>query len=782
MIILINLLLKMVLFKKPTSKLSDKIEKLGQKVLPIQPSNFIKFDDSSSERTSENEPVANLPSEHPRSVFNCSKGIKSKDSQKTVHSMEEGVERVNILIDKKISNEIRSVKGRLVQPSFAKTETKRKMINDKRKMYYTSKSNVFSMVNKEVNLKDLRDSKPIVPKPSTTLKLNKKIGKRKVKIQLKKNSLSIPKFDPADISSGLSDITKSYIPDFGYANQLEFDRQHGWELVLDFISKYPRRAKTANTINDLIKKKEIISQKRKDVVKNKNFTRFINQPEDRKSNYPIIERMIKIREDFENFYDEFVEFSRDFYIMKGTIKAHQQKVKRRVRKLLEWNDMRGSKIKINTGESSNILSKFSSNIQNDESSSDSSVNTKRKKMIQLEHQMSMKFDEYYFKHKRVPVGLNKKKKHISDNNFGAKKPALNAESEGWNGDHSEKDSKIVSSCDNELLRKSPIKKLNDPASLKEKRIMSHDFTTRQAEKLYKRDCKKDTLEPFLNAQSIYMKNLVQNFQRMIGVLKSQNVNRDLKSLDRIKEETQDYQYASSSKISELLNSLSVSKLECSVKDFMSQIVEKLNEMFGKNESEIKYFKNNLQRLMSSYKSVNSPKPVHKRVRSHIRKVEISRNFGDASKTIKMKPRLMSPRIKNFVKLNLGQSKRFKIKGRTRFKRIYLNDYMNPSSMRKRMNTRYKKDARSNVFTPPSTRPQTMTPFTVGSKEDLVLKKIASDTISESGDISTKVSVIKRSQLKNSVLSTSRNQAFHKVGKSFSPEMALRTCSARFKYK
>lgn len=49
--------------------------------------------------------------------------------------------------------------------------------------------------------------------------------------------------------------------------------------------------------------------------------------------------MIKIREDFEKFYDDFIEFSRDFYVIKGRVKSYQQKVRKRVKKLLEWNDM-----------------------------------------------------------------------------------------------------------------------------------------------------------------------------------------------------------------------------------------------------------------------------------------------------------------------------------------------------------------------------------------------------------------------------------------------------------
>ena len=38
--------------------------------------------------------------------------------------------------------------------------------------------------------------------------------------------------------------------------------------------------------------------------------RFANKSEDNRTNYPMIQRMIKIREDFEKFNDEFIEFSR----------------------------------------------------------------------------------------------------------------------------------------------------------------------------------------------------------------------------------------------------------------------------------------------------------------------------------------------------------------------------------------------------------------------------------------------------------------------------------------
>lgn len=82
------------------------------------------------------------------------------------------------------------------------------------------------------------------------------MDKNRPNIRLKKNSLSIPKLKPNDISSGLSDLTKSYIPDFGYSNQLEFGKIEGWNFLLDFISKYPKKEKTANMIHDLVKQKE----------------------------------------------------------------------------------------------------------------------------------------------------------------------------------------------------------------------------------------------------------------------------------------------------------------------------------------------------------------------------------------------------------------------------------------------------------------------------------------------------------------------------------------------
>ena len=69
--------------------------------------------------------------------------------------------------------------------------------------------------------------------------------------------MSLPKFQPSDISLGLSDLTKSYIPDFGYTNQLEFEDRSGWDFFLDFVSKYPKREKTANMIHDLILEKEM---------------------------------------------------------------------------------------------------------------------------------------------------------------------------------------------------------------------------------------------------------------------------------------------------------------------------------------------------------------------------------------------------------------------------------------------------------------------------------------------------------------------------------------------
>ena len=76
------------------------------------------------------------------------------------------------------------------------------------------------------------------------------------KIKLRKNSLTLTWLKPSDISKGLSDFTKSYIPDFGYQNQIDFDiHQNGWNFLLDFISKYPKREKTFNLINVLNKLK-----------------------------------------------------------------------------------------------------------------------------------------------------------------------------------------------------------------------------------------------------------------------------------------------------------------------------------------------------------------------------------------------------------------------------------------------------------------------------------------------------------------------------------------------
>jgi len=54
--------------------------------------------------------------------------------------------------------------------------------------------------------------------------------------------------------------------------------------------------------------------------------------------------MIKIREDFEKFNDEFIEFSRDFHLMKWRVKAHQFQIKNKVKKLYEWNDVSSARM------------------------------------------------------------------------------------------------------------------------------------------------------------------------------------------------------------------------------------------------------------------------------------------------------------------------------------------------------------------------------------------------------------------------------------------------------
>ncbi|CAI2368814.1 unnamed protein product [Moneuplotes crassus] len=732
----------------------------------FQSNAFINFDDS-SETTSENDPVGNLPSKPGLTAFIKAKSVEPKSSKNTLSLCEEGADKVNILIDKKISNEIRLVTGEPPNQGPEKSNMKPMVINSKRKMYHTSKSNVFSMVNKEINEKDLRDYKQIIPQPSTTIKINKKQGKKPVKIQLRKNSLSIPKFEPGDISSGLSDIKKSYIPDFGYKNQLEFTRQQGWEIVLDFISKYPRREKTANTISDLLQQKEMMKERRKEVVKNKSFIRFINQPEDRKSNYPIIERMIDIREDFENFYSEFVEFSREFFILKGRIKAHhQQKVKRRVKKLLEWNDMHASK-KNNIGDSTHILSIISANAPPRDSSSESSVNTKRKKIMQIEHQMSRKFDEYYFKHKKVPIKFPTKR-NLTNQALSSNKSILKMESEMWDDENSNKESEFGSSSGQDNPRNSPVKKMKETIkSPPKKKIFSQKITINPL-KIYRRDFKQDTLEPFLAAQSAYMKNLVQNFQRMIALLKTQNcpkksTENTQKDQDKVGQHTNDI------KISELINSFSVSRLEGSIQSFMNQTVQKLNEIFGERQSELKYFKENLSRLLSSYKTINSPKQVFsQRRKRRCRKVEISRNFGNQYQAIKMKPSLMSQRIRNFVKLNFSKEENLRRKIK-KVKRIYCNDYLSKTSARRKRNIMYKKDLRSNLFTPPSTRHQTMTPFTAMSKEEHGSKKMVHQYISEYEEISPKMSTIKKSCAKDFRFPASRNIKNRGCQNYFSPK-------------
>lgn len=57
----------------------------------------------------------------------------------------------------------------------------------------------------------------------------------------------------------------------------------------------------------------------------------------------------------------------------------------------------------------------------------------------------------------------------------------------------------------------------------------------------------------------------------------------------------------------------------------------------------------------------------------------------------------------------------------------VDDYMSkPIPKKKTLVIDKLMDKRLNLFTPPSTRPQTMTPFTLGSKEDIPMKKMLSD--------------------------------------------------------
>lgn len=126
----------------------------------------------------------------------------------------------------------------------------------RRKLYMMHKDSNFSMAEKQINSKDLKDNRPVPIKPSTTINIEDKSSKKFQKIKLRKNSFSRNILQPNEITRGLSDFTKSYIPDFGYTNQLDFDRTHGWQFLLDFVSKYPKREKTANMIFSLNKAKE----------------------------------------------------------------------------------------------------------------------------------------------------------------------------------------------------------------------------------------------------------------------------------------------------------------------------------------------------------------------------------------------------------------------------------------------------------------------------------------------------------------------------------------------
>ena len=47
--------------------------------------------------------------------------------------------------------------------------------------------------------------------------------------------------------------------------------------------------------------------------------------------------MIKIREDFEKFYDDFIHFSKGLYTIKNKVKSYQHKGGRKVKKLINWN-------------------------------------------------------------------------------------------------------------------------------------------------------------------------------------------------------------------------------------------------------------------------------------------------------------------------------------------------------------------------------------------------------------------------------------------------------------
>lgn len=96
-------------------------------------------------------------------------------------------------------------------------------------------------------------------RPSTTIEIPQKGNTQIKSIKLRKNSLTLTCLKPTEMPTGLSDMTKSYIPDFGYDNQIDFDRKNGWNLLVDFISKFPKREKTANLIYRMNRLKEILT-------------------------------------------------------------------------------------------------------------------------------------------------------------------------------------------------------------------------------------------------------------------------------------------------------------------------------------------------------------------------------------------------------------------------------------------------------------------------------------------------------------------------------------------
>jgi hypothetical protein len=135
----------------------------------------------------------------------------------------------------------------LVQFKIESWEKKNKMQKD---------TNFRSSISEgKINNQNLNDDEQMLSIPSTTINIDERHMSRYKKISLRKNSLTLTMPSPNEITNGLSDYTKSYIPDFGYTNQLDFERTHGWQFLLDFISKYPKREKTSNLINDLVKAK-----------------------------------------------------------------------------------------------------------------------------------------------------------------------------------------------------------------------------------------------------------------------------------------------------------------------------------------------------------------------------------------------------------------------------------------------------------------------------------------------------------------------------------------------